>query len=451
MKTFKIIFSIASLTLGLFTKSFCQEYLIDKVVVKVGSEMILLSEVEDEYSFLKSQEKNITPDVKCDIVKNLIFQKLIVYQAKLDSVEVSDDEVESQLNFRFESILQKMNGDEKFFEEYYGATVQQMKDRFRDDQRQKMLADKMQGELINKVKITPKEVEAFYKSIPVDSLPYLNSEVEIGEIVVSPEVNGMERQKALDLMTDIKSRIEKGEDFGELAKKYSADIESGKRGGDLGFAKRGIYVPEFESAVFTLQAGERSEIVETEFGFHYIELIERKGNTVHAKHILISPEITDADRALAKRKLDSIRVLIMNDSLTFEQAVKKFSKKEMPSYSNNGKMKNPNNGTNYFETRDLDPETYFAIDKLKVNELSAVTEIKDLKGEKIYRLLKLQSKSKPHQANLKTDYDKISNYAKESKKAEYFNNWLEDKLKKTNIKVDYIYNECDFLSKWIIE
>jgi peptidyl-prolyl cis-trans isomerase SurA len=430
--------------------AFSQELLIDKVVARVGSENIYLSEVEEEYSYAKANSKQELPSTaKCEMLNNLIIQKMIVHQAKLDSIQVEDSDVESQLNLRFESILQKMNGDEKFFQEYYGANVQEMKDRFRDDQKQKMLSDKMQGKLIESVKITPAEVLSFFNKIPVDSLPYLSSEVEISEIMIAPEVNEKERQMALDQMKDIEKQLDNGAKFDELAKKYSADTESAKRGGDLGFAKRGAYVPEFESAAFTLEPGKRSEIVETEFGFHIIELIERKGNTVHAKHILISPKITDEDITKAKVKLDSIRTLLVNDSIKFENAVKIYSDKNIPSYSNAGKMKNPNTGTNYFETKDLDPESYFAIDKLKISEISNVLETKNFKGEKMFRILKLQSKTAPHQINIKQDYDKIVQYAKEGKKAEYFDKWVVSKLASSKIKVDLIYSDCDSLMKYM--
>ena len=425
------------------------QLLVDKVVARVGSENILLSEVEDEYGYLKTSKPTTDPSVKCDIINNLIAQKLIVYQAKVDSVEVTDEEVETQLDFRFESILRQMNGDEDFFKEYYGATVSEMKDRFREDQKQKILAERMQSKLIDKISITPNEVKEFYNKIPVDSIPYLSSEVELAEIVVKPVVNAEERQKSLSLITEIRERIVKGEDFAALATKYSKDVESAKRGGDLGYAKRGVYVPEFESAVFTLQIDEMSEIVETEFGFHIIQLQERKGNTIKARHILIIPEITDADRELAKHKLDSLRVLLASDSIKFEDAVKKHSLKQLQSYSNNGRLKNPNTGNNYFDTKDLDPDTYFAIDKLKENELSKVIEMKDPKGEKMFRLLKLYSRSKPHKANLKQDYDKIAFFAKESKKSNYFNTWLDERMKKTYISVDTLYYDCDGLRNWM--
>lgn len=443
MKLLKIVLAI------FIFSNISAQVLVDKVVAKVGSENILLSEIEDEYGYLKTSKQNVDPSVKCDILTNLIAQKLIVYQAKVDSVEVTDEEVETQLDFRFESILRQMNGDEEFFKEYYGATVSEMKDRFREDQKQKILAERMQSKLIDKISITPNEVKQFYNNIPVDSIPYLSSEVELAEIVMKPVVNAVEKQKALTQITELRERILKGEDFATLATKYSKDVESAKKGGDLGYARRGFFVPEFESAAFTLQIDEVSDIVESEFGFHIIQLLERKGNTIKTRHILIIPEITDADRNLAKHQLDSIRTLLVNDSISFENAVKRHSLKTLQSYSNNGRLKNPNTGNNYFDTKDLDPDTYFAIDKLKENELSKVIEMKDPKGEKMYRLLKLYSRSKPHKANLKQDYDKIAYFAKEGKKSKYFNTWLDERMKKTYIHVDNLYFDCEGLRNWM--
>lgn len=370
-------------------------------------------------------------------------------QAKLDSIEVKDEEVQSQLDYRFESILRQMNGDENYFKEFYGASVSEMKERYREDQRQKILAERMQGQLIEEVKITPKEVTDFFNSIPKDSIPYLNAEVELGEIVFEPTVNSDEKLLAMNKAKELKERIAKGEDFSTLAKTYSQDVESAKRGGDLGFAKRGVYVPEFEATAFSLAENEISDLVETEFGYHILQFMERRGNAVRVKHILISPKITSKDEKLAKSKLDTIRNEILNDSIKFEEAVRKYSLKSAPSYSNGGRMKNPSNGTNYFETKELDPDTYFAIDNVKVGGLSEVLEIKSPRGKTIYRLVKLISKSTPHRANLKQDYDKIMYYAKESKKAKYFSEWIQEKMDKTYITVDPVMSSCPNVERWV--
>ncbi len=426
-----------------------QKQLLDKVIARVGSEYISLSDIEEDYIYRKSGDPSMDESAKCQILQEAIAQKVIIYQAKLDSIEVTDAEVETQLDLRFESVLRQMNGDEVFFKEYYGATVNEMKDRYRDDQRQKILAEKMQYQLIQEVDITPEEVLTFFNNIPRDSLPYLNSEVEISEIMIEPEVNSIERNKALVKAEEIYALLLEGGDFAELALKNSDDKESAKRGGDLGFARRGTYVPEFEAAVFSLEPNEISEIVETQFGFHIIQLIKRRGNSVNARHILISPLVTVADEIKAKEKLDSIRTLLVADSLSFELAVKRFSIKDLPSYSNNGKVKNPATGTNFFETKDLDPDTYFAIDNLDVNDVSEVLEVKSFRGDKMYRLVKLQSKSRPHRANLEEDYDKISYFAKESKKSQYYVKWLDEKLNNTYIKIDPMYQDCIDLKKWI--
>lgn len=420
-----------------------QSMLIDKVVAKVGSENVLLSEIEDEFAYARSKDPSVSESIKCDILDHIIDQKLIVYHARIDSVDVSDEEVELQLDFRFDAVLRQMNGDEEFFKEYYGATIQEMKERYREDQRQKLVAEKMQYKLISEVKITPKEVEQFFKSIPADSLPYFKSEMEIAEIVMKPEVNPVERQKALDKITEIRQKIISGqEDFAKMAGRYSMDPGSALKGGDLGFAKRGAYVPEFEATVFSLAKDEISEIIETEYGFHVIQTLERRGNSVRARHILIKPEITADDLKLTKNKIDSIRSEILKDALSFEKAVKMYSLKNLPSYSNGGRVKNPNTNNTFFAADDLDPDTYFAIFELKPGDISKPLEVKFPGGEKAYRIIRLLSITKPHRASLKEDYDKITNFAKENKKNEYFVKWLDKKRKQTFIKVDPMFAHC---------
>ncbi|MFZ1558443.1 MAG: peptidylprolyl isomerase [Saprospiraceae bacterium] len=442
MKSIKYIFLILIMTI-LFNGVQGQSILIDKVVAKVGSEHILLSEVEEEFSYAKTKDPSLTDDIKCLIIDNMIAQKLVIYHAKIDSVEIAEDEVETQLDYRFESILRQMNGDEAFFQDYYGATVAEMKERFRDDQRHKILAEKMQYKLISEIEITPKEVEKFYKGVPSDSLPYFKSEMEISEIILTPKVNDIERNKALDKITDLRKKVVSGEaTFADIASKFSQDPGSAVRGGDLGFAKRGVYVPEFEVTVFSLAKDEISEIIETEFGFHFIQLIERRGNTIRARHVLIKPEITADDLTLAKNKLDSIRQLIASDSMTFEEAVMKFSLKNLPSYSNSGRVKNQNTNNTFFAADDLDPDTYFAIFELKPGQLSSPLSIQLPDGQKAFRLIKLNTISKPHKASLKEDFDKIAGFAKESKKNEYFLKWLKKKREETFIYTDPMFKDC---------
>lgn len=444
-------FSVLCFVLGCLSPAQGQNpLLIDKVIAKVGSEFILKSEVEEEYSYALKQKPGLGTEVKCEILEGIIEQKVIIYQAKLDSVEINEEEVESQLDFRFDAVLRQMNGDESFFKEYYGATVAEMKDRYRDDQRQKLLAEKMQYDLLADIEITPKEVEKFFNSIPADSLPYFKSDIEFSELVYKPTINEEEKQKAFNKLSDIRRRIVDGkEDFATLATKFSQDPGSAVRGGDLGFAKRGSYVPEFEATVYALKKDEISEIIETEFGYHIIQLQERKGNSVKARHILIKPEITKEDLEKAKEKIEHVKSLILKDSITFEQAVKEYSMKTIPSYSNSGRVKNFNNNSTFFAADELDADTYFTLFDLKPGDLSKVEVFTFPNGEQAYRLLKLNSISKPHRANLKEDYHKIATFAKESKKMETFTNWIRERRNEMYIYVDQEYGTCENLKTYI--
>jgi len=426
--------------------------ILDKVVSTIGGEFILLSDVEGQYAYIAQSGNPITEDAKCQILEGIIGQKLMVHQSRLDSIQVTVSEVDAQLDFRFDQVLQQMKGDEAFFQEYYGATVDQMKARMRDDQREQILAERMQRTLIQKVAITPEEVKEFYANIPKDSLPFLNAEVEIGELVLKPKVNITEYQSALDKITDIKERLVAGEDFGEMAKKYSDDPGSAANGGDLGFAKRGIFAPEFEASAFSLGENEISDPVETEFGFHVIQNLGRRGNYVNTRHILVRPVITQNDLNLAQQLGDSIRTLVLADSMTFEQAVRKFGFKDAQSYSNNGRMKNPATGNNFFETSEISPpDVYFAIEPLGVGEISEPLELKMPNGDTVFKVFQLQSKTKPHRANLKEDYSRIQQFAKESKKNIYLAEWLEKRYSDTYITVDQVYGSCPNLSKWVVE
>ena len=427
------------------------KYVLDKVIATVGDEYILLSDVETEFAYTKTKQPGIPIEYKCNILDGLIAQNLIIHHAKLDSIEVLNEEIEAMLDARFNSVLAQMNNDEAFFEEYYGATVTEMKDRYRDDQRQIMLAERMQQQLISNVSITPQEVKEFYNAIPADSLPYLDSEVELGELIIFPEVNEVEKKKAIDKMEMIQQKILSGEaTFEEMAKEYSMD-GSANQGGDLGFAKRGNYVPEFEAVAFNLEKGEISDIVETEFGYHLIRFEERRGDNLRVSHIIIKPEITDADLELVKVKLDSIKNMVNRDSMSFITAVRRFGNKKVPSYSNAGRVVNPATGTTFFEADQLDADDYFAVEDLEEGQVSEPILVENPRLGRYYKILQLQKITRPHQASLQMDYDKIAHFAKENKKGEYFSKWVKEKMEDTFIRINKDYDFCPDLVKWIPE
>jgi len=424
--------------------------LIDKVIARVGTETILLSDVEGQYGYAIEQSGFVDPSVKCQIIESLIGQKLIVHHAKLDSVEVSPDQIESNLDYRIDQVLRQMNGDEAFFEEYYGMTVNEMRDNLRDDLTQQMLAETMQMQILNEVSITPKEVKEFYNSIPTDSIPYLNAEVELKEIVLKPEVSSEAKTSALKKILDLRKQIiDDGADFAELAKIHSDDPGSGSQGGNLGYAERGTFVPEFEATAYSLEKREISEPIETEFGFHILQLLDRRGNKINLRHILVKPAITEADNLKAKEKLDTIKAKVLRGDITFAEAVKKYSFDKMPSYHNNGLVQNPQTGSTTFQTSELSFDIYLAAEEMEPGDLTDPLDFDVPTGEKYFRLIKLLSKTKPHKASLEEDYTKIQRFAKESKKNEYFSTWLKDKFENTFIKLESGYLDCPDLDKLI--
>ncbi len=424
--------------------------LVDKIIAQVGAEIVLLSDVETEFQYYKAQNTTVDPNAKCMILEQILAQKLLIDQAKLDSIEVPEDQVENQLDLRMEGVLKKMGGDEVLFQQYYGKSVSEMKNIYRDDIHNSIMAEMMQDKLMQDINITPTEVYDFFNNIPADSLPYFNSEVEISQILLAPQVNETEKSKAFEKIKNIKTQLENGEPFENLAKKYSDDPGSGSKGGDLGWVKRGTFVPKFEATAYTLKKNEISDIVESEYGYHIIQLLERRGNTIHTRHILVKPSITSEDMKNAEKKLDSIRTLIAKDSMKFEDAVKKFSDPKSMSFSNNGRMTNPASQTTFFQMNELQPDVYFAIESLKEGEMTNVMETNNEMGETRYQIIKLNTKTNPHRANLKQDYSKIQSYAKNSKKNEYINNWVENKIKNVYMNIDTTYSQsCPNILKWL--
>jgi len=341
-----------------------------------------------------------------------------------------------------------MGGDEQRFFQYYGQTPAEKSKEMRDPLREEILQQRIQSQLIQDVEITPKEVVAFFEKIPKDSLPFLPAEVEIGEITTKTRISPAVKEAALMKLEKVKDRIVKdGESFEELASLFSDDPGSALNGGDLGWAKRGTYVPEFEATAYNLEKGEISEIIETQFGYHLLQLLDRRGNNIHIRHILVKPEVTPEDIAATKNYLDSIKNLLETDSMSFTLAVRLFSDEDAQSYSNGGRMSNPETGDTFWETGQLPYQIYFAIEDVEVDGISDIVELEE-RNEKVFKLIKLMGKTKPHRASLETDFAKIKQYAKESKKNTYFNNWMDEKITNTYIKFSPEYASCPNLVKF---
>ncbi|MGB1216738.1 MAG: peptidylprolyl isomerase [Saprospiraceae bacterium] len=445
----KIIIAIGLFYFAIGTTQAQDDMVLDKIIATIGNEILLKSELEENVALAASQGGEMPENAQCVFLNQLLSAKLLVNQAKLDSVLVSDSEVEGQLNTRFDQILTMMNNDPQQFEDYYGMSISEARNKLRVDMKDQLLSQRMRQEIISSIEVTPSEVLEFFNQIPEDSLPYFNAEVEVAEIVFYPKPNDAELEKAETLAKDLLGQIEGGANFAELASKHSADPGSARLGGDLGWQRRGQFVPEFEAAAFTLEVGEISDVVETEYGFHIIQLLERLGNRVHTRHILISPKVTENDMTLARKKLEDVRMKILSDSITFNQAVKKYSTEKAQSYYNSGFMVNPASGTSYFETSDLEVDVYFAIDTMKVGEISSPIEMLSPDRKTIYKLVKLATMTEPHKASLLTDYNKIKTAAIEEKKAKRVMEWVKETIAKTYIQMDDDYKDCGVeMSAW---
>ncbi|MCB0602976.1 MAG: peptidylprolyl isomerase, partial [Saprospiraceae bacterium] len=423
--------------------------IVDQIIGQVGSEIILLSDVEGELKRLQAYQQELPPDIRCVILENILIQRLMVNQAKLDSVEVSDDDVAQQIEARIANIMSYLRGDRDAFIQQYGKTPEEVHDDMEDDMRNMLLEEKMRGEVLNSINITPSEVKSYFESIPKDSLPFYSSEVEVSEVVIAPKANAESKARAYQELDSIRTLIEGGADFGTMAIKYSDDPGSGPQGGDLGWSTRGKFVPEFEAAAFNLNLNEISPVIETQFGYHIIQLLDRKGSRLLLRHILIIPKVEQSDVDATIAMLDSIKNLIEIDTMTFQEAVQKFSDKDEQSFNNGGRIINQVNGTTFFEVKDLDPDVYFAIADMEVGDISEPIEYLTPRQETKYRIVRLNSKTPPHRANLQQDYAKIQELAKNFKKNDYLSNWLDTKISETFVEIDPMFQSCPGITKWL--
>ena len=309
--------------------------IVDGVVAIVGSKMILKSDIEKQYLEYRMQGniQGTSTSVKCLIMENMLFQKLLLNQAEVDSIKVTDAMVENELDRRMRYFISQAGSPEKL-EDYFQKTIVEIKNDMRDVIRENLLIREVQGKITKDMTITPSEVKAYFRKLPKDSIPEISSEIEIGIIVRQPSISEIEKQEVKDKLTNLKERVKKGDDFATLAILYSEDPGSSKKGGELGMFKRGDMRPEFEAAAFKLKPGEVSDIVETEDGFHIIQMIERRGEYVNVRHILLQPKVSALNLSKSKIFLDSISELIIQKKLTFADAVIRFS--DDPSKNNGG-------------------------------------------------------------------------------------------------------------------
>jgi len=425
-----------------------QGVVIDEVVAVVGKEYILLSDIEQQYLQMKLQSQVQTSEeaTRCMILESMLFEKLLLHQAEIDSVEVTDDQVNSELDRRMRYFISQFGSQEKL-EQFYDKSVADFKNDLRDVISKQMKIEQVQQSITEFAAVSPAEVRKYFKSIPRDSIPLIPSTVEVSQIIKKPQITPEEKFEVKERLTGYRKRIVDGEtSFEALARIYSEDPGSARQGGDIGLRGRGELYPEFEAVAFKLDPGEVSEIVETEAGYHIIQGIERRGDFVRVRHILLRPKVSPYELEKARIYLDSIAQLIRNDSVNFDDAVVKFSTD--PSRNNSGILINPKDGSSQWTPEELDPKVFFVIDKLETGTISTPVLMQDEEGAEAYRLLYLRKRTQPHRANLEEDYDQIQTWALMKKKSEIVQNWISINSKNAYIRIDEKYSACNFQNKW---
>lgn len=426
-----------------------QEQIIDEVVAVVGGNFILQSDIEAQY--LQFRMQGAIKDaraIRCQILEDMLFQKLLLNQAELDSVQVTDDQIEQTMDARFRYYIQQFGSQEKL-EEFYKKPLLQIREEFRTLVKEQLMVDEVQQKLTQDIKITPSEVRAFFNRIPKDSIPTIEMEYEVGQIVKEPAISKDEMDATRDRLKALRERILNGENFAALATLYSEDPGSSRKGGEIGFVGRGQLFPEYEASAFGLKKGEISDVVKSKKGYHIIQLIERRGDMINTRHILLLPKISDQDLAKASILLDSVSGLVNEKKMTFEEAALQFS--DDPGKINGGLLVNQATGNTRFVSSQLDPKVFFVIDKMKVGDMSKPMAMTNEEDNKTINLYYLKTRTEPHRANLKDDYSVIQGWALNEKQNKAINEWIGTKIGSTYFRINANYKDCPFRHTWEIK
>jgi len=421
-----------------------QDNVIDEVVWVVGDEAILKSEVEQERIRAQYEGRKFDGDPYCVIPEELALQKLFLNQAAIDSIEASESEVLSQVDYEINRRVAQIGSVEKM-EEYYNKSSMDIREELRESARRMLTMQMMQRELMKDIKMTPAEVRRYFKNLPADSVPYVPTQVEVQLLTIEPKIPEEEIDRVKTRLREFTDRINSGEtSFSTLARLYSKDPDSAPRGGETGFRGKGFWVPEFANVAFNLnEPGKVSKIVETEFGFHIIQLIEKRGDRVNVRHILLKPQVAEDDLMASLSRLDSIADDIRNNKFSFEEGATLISS-DKDTRMNKGLMPNPNTGTSKFEMQELPQEIARAINTMNVNEISQPFIMINNKGKEVCAIVKLKSRVKGHKATLTDDFQALKDVVLEKKRAEKIEKWIREKQKSTYVRINEKWRNCDF-------
>jgi peptidyl-prolyl cis-trans isomerase SurA len=407
------------------------------VVAVVGNEIILQSDVLVMRETLKREGQDRS---ECEILQELILEKLLIHHAAIDSVIVEESEIDDNISRRLEQLVAQI-GSERKLAEYYKKSILEIKEEMRPLMKNQLTAQRMQGTITEKVKVTPVEVESMIRKMPIDSLPLIGTEVELGQIIINPKVSDKAEEEAIARLDQLRTRVINGSSFATMAILYSEDPGSNRNGGEYKGIKRGQFVKEFDAVSYNLEVGEISKPFRTEYGYHIVQLQLKRGEELDLRHILVKPKLEQKDLDAAQERLDSIRLAVVSGKLTFEEAAEQFSEDEETKL-NGGIMLNPNTMDLKFNLDQLDRGVFYAIQNLTVNEISEAALVRDPQGKEIFRIVQLRGKIEPHRANLDLDLALLKNYVENVRRQEALEVWVSKKKAETALRVNAKYDGC---------
>lgn len=439
---------IILLNILLFISILSHAQSIDKIQAIIGSEILLISDIENQYNQILSQGVIETEDMRCQIIDELLLQNFLIHHAKIDStIEIVSDDIDAEINNRISYFENQLGSLEKV-ESYFNRTIESMEDELRIIVKDQFYTQKKQSKIISDVKITPNEVKDFYRTLNSEEIPIVPTKLQMSQIVIEPELSEDKKNSIKEKLNGFRKRIYNGEDFKVLATLYSDDVVSANNGGELGFMQRGDLVPEFERAAFKLKKDEISEVVESKFGYHIIQMIERRGEQINVRHILIKPKFSSLSLQNARENINSIKSDLDSSLISFKDALQKYSDDE--SKNNGGLIINPKNGTTFFTFEELDPSIRYIVERMNIGDVSDPSLSKSQDGtQAAYRLVKLNNKIEEHKANIVDDFDLLKEYALSNKKQSVLEKWVSDNLANTYINISNDLSECACYKKWI--
>ena len=421
---------------------------IDKIVAVVGDKSILLSDVETQKLQALQQGLEVTEQTSCMVLDELMFQQLLVHQAEIDSLEVTEDMVKTELDQRIQYFAAQIGGIPEL-EEFYGKSIEEIKDEFYIQIEDRMKAQKMQQEISGSITVSPKEVKEFFNSFPEDSIPFINSKVQVSQIVIEPKIDASQKKAIKEKLEKIRSRIINNEiSFSVAAEFYSCDPGTQSSGGNFGWVNRGDFVPQFDAVAFNVPLNTVSEIFESSYGFHIALIEKRRGEQYYGSHILLCKQVSENQLAKVKSKLETVRSEILSNSVSWEESVIKHSTDDNTKGSM-GVIFNESTGSMYWDMQEIDKQVFLGIKNLGVGEISQPIYMESSSGDFAYRLLKLIDQTEPHKANIQDDYQMIQGYALSSKQYDEIALWVNERVNSTFIKINDDFNKCKFNYNWI--